>query len=121
MSASRDRAFALRSSSTGSRDQRRIDDGAATQQRTAGLQKLRNSGEYRLRQLVALQEMPEVQDGRFVGNCVVSELQTCERAHRADVVKHFFRAGIGEVVPLLTGNKSAASRPTEKAAARHSD
>ena len=44
--------------------------------------------------------MPEVQDGRFVGNCVASELQTCERAHRADVVKHFFRAGIGEVVPL---------------------
>src|SRR5207344_1392854 len=80
---------------------RRVDDGAATQQRTAGLQKLRNSGEYRLRQLVALQEMPEVQDGRLVGNCVASELQTCERAHRADVVKHFFRAGIGEVVPLL--------------------
>ena len=74
-------------------------DGAATQQRTAGFQKLRNSGEYRLRQLVALQEMPEVQDGRLVGNCVASELQTCERAHRADVVMHFFRAGIGEVVP----------------------
>ena len=53
---------------------------------TAGLQKLRNSSEYRLCQLVALQEMPEVQDGRFVGNCVASELQTCERAHRADVV-----------------------------------
>ena len=35
-----------------------------------------------------------------VGNCVASELQTCERAHRADVVKHFFRAGIGEIVPL---------------------
>src|SRR6187551_3861338 len=45
--------------------------------------------------------MPEVQDGRLVGNCVASELQTCERAHRADVVKHFFRAGVGEVVPLL--------------------
>src|SRR4029077_9500104 len=36
--------------------------------------------------------MPEVQDGRLVGNGVASELQTCERTHRADVVKNFRRA-----------------------------
>lgn len=60
-----------------------------------------NRDEYRLRQLVMLQQMPEAQDGRLIGNCVASELQTRERAHRTNVVKDFFRARIREVILLL--------------------
>ena len=53
----------------------------------------RNSGEYRLRQLVALQQMPECSRWSSRRDSVASELQTCERAHRADVVEHFSAPG----------------------------
>ena len=121
MSASRDRTFTPRASSIGDAAMSLSrQDGTATQQRTEGLEKLRNQQPIRLRQSWRSKRCRKFKMVDFVGNCVASKLQPCERAHRADVVKHFFRAGIGEFVQLPQAI-NRTSRPTEKAAARHSD
>ena len=60
-----------------------------------------HSREDRLRQVVALEQMAEVEDRRLVGDRVAAEFEAAERAHRLDVVERFLGAGIGQVVPLL--------------------
>ena len=53
--------------------------------------------EHRLRQLVALEQMAEVEDRRLVGDRVAAEFETGERAHRLDVVERLLGAGIGQL------------------------
>src|SRR2546423_9302704 len=60
-----------------------------------------DSRENRLRQVVRLEQMAEVEDRRLVGDRVAAELQPTERAHRLDVVKRFLGARVGQAVPLL--------------------
>ena len=57
--------------------------------------------EHGFRQIMPFEQVPEVEDRRFVGDRVAAELQATERAHGLDVVERFLRAGIGQVVPLL--------------------
>jgi hypothetical protein len=74
---------------------------APAQQRTAGFQMLGYGRENRLRQVVGLEQVAEVQDRRLVGNGIAAELQAGERAHRLHVVERLLRARIGQIVPLL--------------------
>ena len=50
------------------RDQRRVDNRASAQKRTATFQMRRHGCENRFRQIVALEQVPKVQDRRLVGN-----------------------------------------------------
>jgi hypothetical protein len=59
------------------------------------------TGEDRLRQVVTLEQMAEVEDRRLVGDSITAELQSRERAHRLDIVERLLGARIGEAVPLL--------------------
>ena len=83
------------------RDQRRVHDRAAAQQLALRRQVLGDGCEDRLRQVVAFEQVAEVEDRRLVGDRVAAEFEPCECAHRLDVVERFLGAGIGKVVPLL--------------------
>jgi hypothetical protein len=83
------------------RDQRRIHDRAAAQQRATRFQMLFHGREDRFRQIVAFEQMAEVEDRRLVGNGIAPEVEPRERAHRLNIVKRFLGAGIGELIPLL--------------------
>src|SRR5436190_12262479 len=48
-----------------------------------------------------LEQVPEVQDRRLIGDRVAAEFKMAERAHRLDVVERFLGTRIGQVIPLL--------------------
>ena len=58
-----------------------------------GLQMLGDRRQHRLGQLVALEQMAELEDDRLVRDGVTAELQSGERAHRLDVVERLLGAG----------------------------
>lgn len=79
---------------------------------------LGDGSEDRLRQLVSLEKMPEMEDRRLVGDRIAAELEAAERAHRVDVVERLLDTWIGEIVPLL--QEIGAQQQAETAAARPS-
>jgi len=95
-------------------DQRRVHDRAATQQFALRRQVLGDAFENRLREIVAFEQMAEVEDRRLVGNRVLAEFEPCERAHRLDVVERLLGAGVGESVPLLQAIDAQHGRHRER-------
>lgn len=84
-----------------SRDQRRVHDGAAAKQLALRREMLGHRREHGLRQVVALQQVAEIEDRRLVGDRVEAEFKPAERPHRLDIVERFLSARIGQRVPLL--------------------
>src|SRR5215831_6619330 len=68
---------------------------------------IRNRFEHRLRQRMRLEQVPEVQDRRFIGDRVAAEFKMAERAPRLDVVERFLGTRIGQVIPLLNAYELA--------------
>src|SRR5262245_66084217 len=54
-----------------------------------------------------LEQVPEVQDRRFIGDRVAAEFKMAERAPRLDVVERFLGTRIGQVIPLLNAYELA--------------
>ena len=50
--------------------------------------------EDRLRQLVAFQEVAEIEDRRLVGDRIAAEFEAAECTHRLDVVERLLGTGI---------------------------
>src|SRR3954452_24493493 len=76
---------------------------------------------HRRRQFIRFEQMPEVQDRRFVRDRIASEFEIAERAHRLDLVERYLGARIRQIVPLLKGIRCAISRPSETLDARPED
>ena len=53
-----------------------------------------NGREDRLRQVMTLKQMAEIEDRGLVGDRVAAEFEAAERAHRLDIVERFLGAGI---------------------------
>ena len=67
----------------------------------APLQVLMHGLEQPTAEIVALQQMAEVADGRLVGHRLTAEIDADEAAHRMEVVERLLRTGIGQVESLL--------------------
>ena len=86
----------------------------------ARFQMRRHCRKHRLRQVMTLEQMAEVQDRGLVGDSVATKLEAAECAHGLDVVERLLGAGIGERVPLLQAVDAQHHADRETAAARPS-
>ena len=69
--------------------------------------------EERLPEMVCLEEMAELQDGRLIWHRLPAQIDADEGAHRLGIVQCLFRPRIGEVDPLLEEKmRSMRSKPT---------
>jgi hypothetical protein len=68
-------------------DDGRVDNGAARDLDTAPFQMLMHGLEQPTAEIVALQQMPKVADGRLVGHQLAAEINANETAHRMGVVE----------------------------------
>src|SRR3954464_14328892 len=83
------------------RDDRGIDDGAARHFQAARGQVLVHAIEQRLAEVMALQQVAEVEDRGFVGHRLAAEVDADEPAHRQRVIQRLFRRWVGQVEPVL--------------------
>ena len=65
-----------------------------------------------LPQVVLLEEMAKLQDGRFIRHRLPAEIDADEGAQGLGIVQCLFRSRIGEVEPLARGNRCAAYVPS---------
>ena len=80
---------------------------------------LGNGRENRLRQVVTLEQMTEIEDCRFVRDGVAAEFETCgEHAHRLNVIECFFGARGQTGCTIAASNRCAAWSIVGTAAAR---
>src|SRR6201993_483643 len=86
---------------TGSRDDRRIDDGPRAQQKAARFEQAANRVEDRAGQVVLLQQMAKAQDGGLIRHHVVAQLHPREAPHRLTVVDRVLGLRVRKVKPLL--------------------
>jgi hypothetical protein len=82
-------------------DDRGVDDRALPHQQAALLQHRPDLVEQRPGQIVALQPMAEVQQGRRVRHRVAVQLDPGKAAQRLAVVQRIFQRLVGQTVPLL--------------------
>src|SRR3970040_1778557 len=66
---------------------------------------------------MALQQVPEIQDGRLVGHTV--QLHPGKTTHRLDLVKRLFHRRIAQVVEELQAVNPQESWPRGRAGPRH--
>ena len=57
--------------------------------------------EQQLAEVMALQQVAEVEDRGFVGHRLAAEVDADEPAHRQRVIERLFRRGVGQVEPVL--------------------
>ena len=82
-------------------DDRGIDDRAVRDLDALGLQVPADLLEELLTEVVLLEQMTELQNGRFIRHRFPVEVDTHEPTHGDRFVQGFFRSGIGEIEPLL--------------------
>lgn len=83
------------------RNQGGIDDGAGLEHQASLNQPGIDRGQYLLSELVRFQQMPEAQDGAFVGQSCDAGVETGKLPVQRDVVQCFFHRRIGVTEELL--------------------
>lgn len=73
----------------GRRDDRRINDAATLEQQPFAVEMSVDLLENVLGQVVLFQKVPEVEDRRFIGDCL-AQFQACEAAQRRYLAQRFF-------------------------------
>ena len=80
---------------------RRIDDRTGADFYLTASEKLIDFAQNHRTQVILLEQMTELTNGRFIGNRCITQVNAGKRSHRDHVVKRFFNAGITQVEPLL--------------------
>ena len=83
------------------RDDRRIHDGAFSHEQLAFAQKRTHFGKDRLRKMVRLQQMAELQERRRIGHRFHSQINAGKCPHGLAVIEGIFERFIGQRIPLL--------------------
>jgi hypothetical protein len=85
----------------GCRDQRGVDDGAGLEHQAAINQFGVDGSQYLPAQLVRFQQMPEAQDGAFIGQACDARIQVRKLPVQRDVVQGLFHGRVGVAEELL--------------------
>lgn len=93
-------------------EDRRVHHRPALEQQPAVLEQAPHEVEHLLGELMALQEMPEMEDGRLVGDRVLAQFDADEAPHGIAVVNGVLGRRVRQVVPVL--EEVDAQHPLER-------